>query len=93
MRKQKTAIETAIAKDTAALSILPAMDQDKMSLAPPFMTATYSERTPAVPETNADIDSIPFLYDDLTLSDNRIIYLRVEPRLSVQLYVLLKLDR
>ena len=29
---------------------------------------------PAVPETNADIDSIPFLYDDLTLFDNRIIY-------------------
>ena len=29
---------------------------------------------PAIPETNADIDSIPFLYDDLTLFDNRIIY-------------------
>ena len=29
---------------------------------------------PAIPETNADIDAIPFLYDDLTLFDNRIIY-------------------
>ena len=29
---------------------------------------------PAIPETNADIDSIPFLYDDLSLFDNRIIY-------------------
>ena len=29
---------------------------------------------PTVPETNADIDSIPFLYDDLSLFDNRIIY-------------------
>ena len=39
-----------------------------------FYDGNILRTNPAVPETNADIDSIPFLYDDLTLFDNRIIY-------------------
>lgn len=39
-----------------------------------FHDGTAVRKNPAVPETNADIDSIPFLYEDLTLFDNRIIY-------------------
>ena len=39
-----------------------------------FHDGNVLRTNPAVPETNADIDSIPFLYDDLTLFDNRIIY-------------------
>ena len=39
-----------------------------------FHAGSIIRTNPAIPETNADIDSIPFLYDELTLFDNRIIY-------------------
>ena len=39
-----------------------------------FRDGSVIRTNPAIPETDADIDSIPFLYDDLALFDHRIIY-------------------
>ena len=39
-----------------------------------FHDGSLVRMNPAIPETNADIDSIPFLYEDLTQFDNRIVY-------------------